>query len=62
MGKDEKIKEFIEVLKPGKKLNSWGAQIDSLEIAENGRDPLNHQINTENFNNINWRTDIVYYI
>ena len=56
------INKFFEKIKPGNELNSWGAKVDKLEFLPEGREPLDHQINTNNFNQINWKNDIKFYV
>lgn len=61
-GEENKLRLFFDKLKPGKELNSWGAKIDNFEYLDNGRRPLDHQINTNNFQDFNWRQDITFYV
>ena len=61
-GKEDSVNKFFEKIKPGNELNSWGAKIDKLEFLPEGREPLDHQINTNNFNQIHWRNDIKFYV
>lgn len=61
-GNEDNINKFFEKIKPGNELNSWGAKVDKLEFLPEGREPLDHQINTNNFNQINWKNDIKFYV
>ena len=61
-GDKEKIAEVIEKLKSGKRLNSWGAHCTSVEVVSTGKDPLSHEVNTENVDNIKWKSGVEFYL
>lgn len=61
-GEKDKLDSFINELKSGKQLNSWGAKIDTLEIVDTGLPPLSHTVHTENINDFNWNPNCEFYI
>lgn len=61
-GDKTKIDEIIEKLKSGKKLNSWGAHCTSVEVVEAGKEPLSHEVNTANVDNIRWKSGVEFYL
>jgi acylphosphatase len=61
-GDRTKIQDLIDGLKSGKRLNSWGAKCDSVEISQTGKDPLNHEVNTSNVDNIQWVQGVTFYL
>ena len=61
-GDRAKIDEMIEGLKSGKRLNSWGAHCTSVEIVGEGKPPLEHEVNTDNVDNIKWKKGVEFYL
>ena len=61
-GDPNKIQEIIDGLKSGKKLNSWGAHCTSVEVVETGKPPLEHEVNTQNVDNIKWKKGVEFYL
>ena len=56
------IIELIEDLESGKKLNSWGAQVKSLEKFEHVIPIEDHEVTTENVDQIKWSTGVEFYL
>ena len=61
-GQKEKIDEFLNELKSGKELNSWGAYVDTINIDANGIHPFQHEVNTQNVDQFRWNQNIDFYI
>lgn len=61
-GDSLKVKEMIDEIKSGKELNSRGAQCTKIVFLENGRQPLEHEINTSNVNDLKSVRDTIFYI
>ena len=61
-GNFNQINEIIEGLKSGKPLNSWGAYCTEVELLEKGLEPLEHEINTSNVDNIKWKKGVKFYL
>jgi acylphosphatase len=61
-GDRAKIQEIIDGLKSGKHLNSWGAHCDSVEVVGFGKDPLHHEVNTANVDDIQWVEGVTFYL
>jgi acylphosphatase len=61
-GDPAKIQEMVDGLKSGKKLNSWGAHCTSVEVVEEGKAPLQHEVNTSNVDNIKWKKGVKFYL
>lgn len=61
-GDQAKIDEVIAKLRSGEKLNSWGAHCTSVEIVDAGKDPLSHEVNTQNVDNIKWKSGVAFYL
>ena len=61
-GTEEKMKELVDRLKSGEKLNSWGAQVTSVEEVDSGLPPLSHKVNTENIDGFSWNPNCEFYI
>jgi acylphosphatase len=53
-GDREKLQKITHGLKSGKRLNSWGACCDSVDIAPSGLVPLAHEVNTVDVKNIQY--------
>ena len=61
-GPKENIDDFLNILRSGKELNSWGAYVDRVEMNDNGIPPLQHKINSNNVNTFNWNQNIDFYL
>lgn len=61
-GPKDKIQEIIDGLKSGKPLNSWGAHCTTVEIVDQGKGPLEHEVNTSNVDNIRWKKGVKFYL
>lgn len=61
-GDPSKINEMVEGMKSGKKLNSWNAHCTSVEITQTGKQPLEHEVNTSNVDNIKWKKGVSFYL
>ena len=61
-GDPTKIQEIIDGLSSNKNLNSWGAHAESVRIVESGKDPLSHEVNTSNVDNIKWKKGVEFYL
>ena len=61
-GDPAKIQEIVDGLKSGKKLNSWGAQCENVQITETGKDPLQHEVNTDNVDKFRWKKGVQFYL
>jgi acylphosphatase len=61
-GDPAKIQEIVDGLKSGKKLNSWGANCQAVEIVADGLEPLAHEVNTANVDNIKWKKGVSFYL
>jgi acylphosphatase len=61
-GDQAKIQEIIDGLKSGKQLNSWGARCDTTEIVRTGKEPLEHEVNTGNVDDIEWVKGVKFYL
>ena len=48
-GQKDKVDEIIDALKSGEALNSLGARCSSVEILNEGKNPLEHETTTANF-------------
>jgi acylphosphatase len=57
-----KIRELVDGLRSGKRLNSWGARCTSVEEMASGRDPLEHEVNTANVDDIEWVQGVSFYL
>ena len=56
------VQEIIDGLKSGKKINSWGAHCASVELAESGKQPLEHEVNKSNVDEIRWKKGVEFYL
>lgn len=56
------IIELIQDLKSGKELNSWGAKVDCLEELENITPVSNHEVTTDNVDQIKWSQGVEFYL
>lgn len=56
--------EMMNKLASGEKLNSWGAQVETLRAASNPseRDPSRYEVNTENVDDIDWSGGVEFYL
>jgi acylphosphatase len=61
-GESDKIDSFLEFLSSGKKLNSIGAQIFSLEPMSEGLRVGDHVTHTGQFGSMSFPTDVVFYV
>jgi acylphosphatase len=61
-GDSAKIQEIVDGLKSGKRLNSWGACCNSVEIVSSGLSPLQHEVNTNNVDDIQWVEGVTFYL
>jgi acylphosphatase len=61
-GDPAKIQEIVDGLKSGKALNSWGAFCETVEVVQTGKEPLQHEVNTANVNNIKWKKGVKFYL
>jgi acylphosphatase len=61
-GDPAKIQEMVTGLQSGKQLNSWGAHCTSVEVVEDGKPPLQHEVNTSNVDNIKWKKGVKFYL
>jgi acylphosphatase len=61
-GDPAKIQEIVDGLKSLKRLNSWGAFCQSVEIVSQGTEPLSHEVNTANVDNIKWKKGVSFYL
>ena len=61
-GTEESMNELIERLRSGEKINSWGAQVTSVEEVESGEPPLSHKVNTENIDSFAWNPNCTFYL
>eukprot|EP01147_Barroeca_monosierra_P008337 gene8337-877_t len=62
IGDEDKVHELVTALSSGKKLNSWGAVVKSLE---EDSDPIpydQHQVTTENVDQRNWNPNVEMYL
>ena len=59
-GRKNAINELLDKMKTGQELNSWGAQVDSIEVLSDGPDPFDHDVNTKNVNDFKWKDVDVY--
>jgi acylphosphatase len=61
-GDPARIQEIVDGLSSGKKLNSWGANCTSVDVVQEGRGPLEHEVNTSNVDNIKWKKGVSFYL
>lgn len=61
-GPIDKTNSLINVLKSRKVLNSWGAQVFSVDIKPKGISIEEHTVNTKNVDDFHWRDDVDFYI
>lgn len=61
-GDSNTVKDLVDALKSGKELNSRGANCTSVEFSNTGKQPLEHEINTSNVNDVKDVRDTVFYI
>ena len=61
-GSENKINELISKIKDTKILNSWGAQVSSLQLLPKGIPIDKHSVTTANVDDFNWKSDVEFYI
>ena len=61
-GSKDKIDQLVDKIQNTKILNSWGAQVSSLDILPQGIPIDDHTVTTKNVDDFNWRTDIQFFI
>lgn len=61
-GPADKVNDMIDVMKSGKKLNSWGATVEELHINEVGKQPREHEVNTDNVDDKKWKPGVEFYL
>ena len=61
-GEMNKIEALVEEMASKKKLNNWGAQVETIERVASDDAPLNYEVNTSNVDSFNWRSDVKFYI
>ncbi|KAG9402035.1 hypothetical protein AC1031_007730 [Aphanomyces cochlioides] len=61
-GEEDAIGQLVQALKTTKPLNSWGAQVEKLEIRDSGISMEDHQVTTENVDNRSWNPNVVMYL
>jgi len=61
-GNESLISEIIDFMTAGKKLNSWGAQVESLEELTPSYDVNVHEVTTNNVNDFNWSGGVDFYL
>lgn len=62
LGPKDKIDEITSRLSSKMVLNSWGAKVEELHIVDEGIPPLNHEVNTDNFTSIKWKSGVEFYL
>ena len=61
-GDQKKIDEIITKLRSGEEINSWHARCDEVIMQENGKAPLEHEVNTSNVDSIKWAGGVKFYL
>lgn len=61
-GEEKMIQEIVDFMTAGNKLNSWGAQVDSLEELTPSYDIHVHEVTTENVDGFNWSKGVEFYL
>jgi len=56
------VEEIVDGLKSGKKINSWGAYATEFHILQDGPNPLDHEVNTSNVDNIKWKKGVKFFL
>eukprot|EP01102_Stenamoeba_stenopodia_P005418 TRINITY_DN16049_c0_g1_i1.p1 TRINITY_DN16049_c0_g1~~TRINITY_DN16049_c0_g1_i1.p1 ORF type:complete len:119 (-),score=26.86 TRINITY_DN16049_c0_g1_i1:33-389(-) len=57
-----RIEEIVEFMRAGKKLNDWGAKVDSIEELSHGLNWNEHQVTTANVDSFQWNPNVVMYL
>ena len=63
-GDESKMEEILSAMREGKKLNSWGAQVDRLEelAKEDAMQLEDHKVTTDNVDGFNWSKNVEFFI
>lgn len=56
------IQEMVDFMTAGNKLNSWGAQVESLEELMPSYNIHVHEVTTENVDGFNWLKEVEFYL
>jgi len=58
----QRVEEIIAFMRSGKKLNDWGAKVESLEELTQGLNWNEHQVTTANVDTFSWNPNVVMYL
>ena len=61
-GEPEKVAELLDVLKPGRKLNSIGAEFSSVEIVDSGKAFDAHTAHTGQYETTRFPEGVEFYV
>ena len=61
-GDSSKIDDLVNTLSSGKELNSWHAQVTAHEENQTGKKPEDHEVTTNNVDEIKWPGEVEIYI
>ena len=61
-GEPDKVDGLLALLKPGRKLNSIGAEFTSVEFVDSGKKIEDHQAHTGQFDQLKFPAEVEFYL